>query len=160
MSKFQYAILGLGLLCTSPFAQASDRDVQIRSLHFDSGLIELHNFGVTDEPLDGWIFCSHDENEVFLYTNGLNLNGVIIEAGTSLFVHFNNDAPLADPDRINRSDLGPFATPFDSFGAYSLSLYINSNFASGAAMADHLQWSFDGLDNATADERSDEAFVG
>ncbi|MCZ6835727.1 MAG: PQQ-dependent sugar dehydrogenase [Planctomycetota bacterium] len=160
MCKLQCATVFMRLLLTPSLVLAADRDVQIRSIHFDPGLIELFNYGETDEPLDGWVLCSHDENEAFVYTNPMSFIGVTIEAGSSLFIHFNNDAPVGDPDRINRSVLGPFATPLDALGAYSLSLYVNTIFTDGANIADHLQWSLDGLDNAMADKRSDEAVAG
>ena len=54
---------------------------------------------------------------------------------------------------------GNFALPLDagaSGDAYALGLYINSGFGAGANIADHIQFSFGGADNFTADERSDE----
>ena len=103
--------------------------------------------------------CTHDENQSFQYSGSSGLNGVTVEAGTSFYIHFNNDAAV-DADHINRSSIGGgWATPLDS-GAYGMGLYINGSFGSGAALADHVQWSHGGVDNTRADERSDEAQAG
>ena len=90
------------------------------------------------------------------------MNGKSIAPHEALFIHFNNDAPPGDPKRINRSSLGgSFATPLDVNGSYGLSLYFPPvDFANGATMADHIQWSYLGLDDPFADERSDEAEAG
>jgi hypothetical protein len=82
---------------------------------------------------------------------------------TIISIHLNNDALATDPTQFNASDLGTFA-PFE-VDAYALSLYFpNSSgfvpFSDGNFMADHLQWSLGGIDNTTADERSDEAEAG
>lgn len=140
-------------------AAAAPRDVQIRAINFSSGLITLYNFGATDEPLDGYAFCTHDENEIRRYSNLAGFNGRTIEAGSYLFIHFNNNAPN-DPDHINRSTLGLFATPLDN-GAYGMGLYFPPVvFADGATIADYLQWSLNGIGDSSADERADEAQDG
>lgn len=134
------------------------RDVQFVSVDFVTGVIELFNFGPVDIPLDGWRFCSHDFSAGLRYTSSSGLNGVTIEAGTSLFVHFNNDAPGADPDRINRSSLGSFATPLDS-DAYGIQIYYPnaSNFVSfgdGSLIADHVQWNISGQGAGSSEIRT------
>ncbi len=140
-------------------AAAAPRDVQIRSIDLRSQVVELFNFGDTDEPLAGYRFCTHDENEIRQYSLSTGLNGLTIEAGTSLFIHFNNDAP-GGSDTVNRSALGEFALPLDA-GPYGMQLYFPPvNFFDGNTIADHLQWSVSGLDDVTADERSDEAQNG
>jgi hypothetical protein len=139
---------------------AAARDVQIRVVDFSTGIIELFNFGTTDELLDGYRFCTHNSTMIFLYSSRAGFNGFTVEAGTSLFVHFNNDSP-GGPDHINRSTLGgQFATPLDP-NAFSMSLFFPPlDFNNGNTMADHLQWSIGGIDDTTADERSDEAQSG
>lgn len=75
-----------------------------------------------------------------------------------LFIHLNNDANGA-AGRIDRPS-GAWALPLDQ-DAYGLQLYFTPvSFGNGATIADHLQWSLGGVDNATADERSDEAENG
>ena len=142
---------------------AVPRDVQIRSINFQTGQIELFNFGDQQEGLDGWRFCTHDTDQRLQYSAISGLNGVSIASGESFFIHFNNDAP-AEPNRINRSGAGGiggfFATPLDQ-GAYGIGLYFAPvSFGSGSTIADHLQWSLGGMDDDSADERSDEAQFG
>jgi len=150
-------LFGCGLAASS--AAAAPRDVQIRSIHFATGVIELHNYGAASEALSGWSFCTHDENQIRLYTNPGGFSGVVVAPGASLFVHFANDAPPL-PEHVNRSSLGLFATPLDN-GAYSMQLYFAPvNFEDGNTIADHLQWSPGGADHTVADERSDEAVAG
>ncbi|MEM9481003.1 MAG: hypothetical protein AAGA58_15225 [Verrucomicrobiota bacterium] len=138
------------------------RDVQIRSVDFDNGIVELYNFGPSAVDLDGWRFCTHDENEDRRYSSSSGLNGETIEAGTSLFIYFNNDAPGGgDSDNLNRSSLGNFALPLDTTGAYAMQLYFPPiSFGNGATIADNLQWSLNGLDNTSADFRSGAAQSG
>ena len=148
-----------GLAVVAWPASGADRDVQIRSIDFETGVVELFNFGDVDENLSGWRFCTHDNDQFRQYSGSSGLNGVVIESRTSLFIHFNNDGPSGSDD-IDRAELGGFfATPLDS-DAYGMGLYINGDFGSGFAIADHLQWSIDGQDNSNADERSDEAEKG
>ena len=84
----------------------AERHVQFRSVNFQTGVIELFNFDSADIDLSGWRLCSHDFDERRRYTSPVGLSGVTIEAGTSLFVHLNDDAPAGDADAINRSALG------------------------------------------------------
>ena len=94
-------------------AAPSVRDVQIKTVDFVTGIMELHNFGPGGQGLDGWQFCTHDENQIKQYSGLTGLNGVSIEAGTSLFIHFNNDAPVV-ANHINRSSIGgSWAEPLD-----------------------------------------------
>ncbi len=152
-------LLALVSLAAAGPAAGAPRDVQIRSIDLQSSVVELFNFGDTDQPLAGYQFCTADENEIFQYSLAAGLYGFTIEARTSLFVHFNNDAP-GGPDTVNRSALGAFALPLDA-GPYGMQLYFPPvNFFDGSTIADHLQWSVGGVDDATADERSDEAQIG
>lgn len=148
-------------------AAAAPRDVQVRSINLATDVIELFNCGATDQSLLNWRTCSHDEDQIRRYSG--NFPDITVEAGTSFFIHFANDAPIADPDRINRLDLGgTWATPLDVTGAYALGFYfpdgdgvVNlADFANGSLIADHLQWSLGGADDTTADDRSDEAQTG
>ena len=92
------------------------------------------------------------------YSLSTGLNGITIENDTSLFIHFNNDAPV-DPDRLNIISLGAFAAPLDQ-GPYGMQLYFQTPFGDGNNIADHLQWNLGGADDLSADERSDEAQAG
>ncbi|MEM1331473.1 MAG: GC-type dockerin domain-anchored protein [Planctomycetota bacterium] len=138
------------------------RSVQIRSIDFQNGLIELFNFADADLDLSGWRFCSHDFDQARRYTGSAGLNGVTIEARTSVFIHFNNDAPAGDVDRLNRSDLGgAFATPLDA-NAYGLQFYFpgsngSVSFGNSTLIADHLQWNLDGAGVGSAETRTGQA---
>lgn len=137
---------------------AAARDVQIVDIDFESEVVELFNFGTTSEDLSDWRFCSHDDNEIRRYSSTTGLSGVVLGANESLFIHYANNAP-AEPGHINRPS-GNFALPLDR-GPYALGLYFDPvNFSNGNTIADYVQWSVDGVDNATADERSDEAEAG
>lgn len=137
------------------------RDVQIRSIDFDAGIIEMYNYGAVDQDLSGWRACSHDFDQVRLYSGASGFNGVTIEAGTSIFIYFNDDAP-ADPDSLNRSSLGGgFATPLDR-DAYGLQMYFPSesgsvSFGNSSLIADHLQWNIDGMGTGGSEFRTNQA---
>ena len=135
-----------------------DRFVQIRSVNLTTSVLELFNSGTSSQSLAGWRFCTHDEDSVRRYSSTTGLNSVTLASGDSLFVHFNNDADSADAQAINVSTIGgAFAQPLDADGAYGAQIYFQTPFGVGANIADHLQFSLDGLDDQTADERSDEA---
>jgi len=151
------------LLSVAAGAAAEPRDVQIRSVDFETGVIELHNFGDTDESLQFWRWCSADEDEIQLYTAFGGLLGVTIEAGTSILFYSNDDAPGGgDADNINFAQMGGnWALPFDAEGAYGLNMYFPPvDFDNGDTMASHVQWSEGGEDDPFADERADEAEAG
>lgn len=137
---------------------AAERDIQFRSVDFTTEIIELHNFGTTDQPLDGWRFCSHsDDDGEFRYTAIGGLNGVTIEAGTSLFIHVGNNGPQ-DSDNLDISQLGGlFASTLDQ-DAYSINLYWPNggtlSFGQPLDMVDHIQWNIGGVDSGSADARS------
>ena len=164
--KLQYPIsFALSFLLFSSSAQAGaaldPREIQIKSIDFETGVVELFNFGISAQPLDGFRFCTQDDNETLRYTASTGFNGNTIQAGASFFIHYNNDAPGGALNAINRSTLGgTMALPLDN-NAHALSLYFPPvNFGNGNTMADHVQWNINGADNATADERSDEAEAG
>ena len=137
------------------------RNVQFRTIDLSNSVAELRNFGSTDQNLTGWRFCTHDEGEVRQYSATGGLSGRILAAGESLFVHFNNDADAAAADQINVSSIGgSFAQPLDANGAYGIQIYFQTPFGVGANIADHLQFSEFGLDDTSADDRSDEAQIG
>ncbi len=136
-----------------------ERFVQIRSIDFETRVIEVRNFGDEDEDLSGWRFCSHDENEDRQYSAAGGLNGMILLAGDSMFIHFNNDA--SEPGEINIGTIGgDFSQPLDTDGAYAIQFYHQTPFGNGNNIADHVQFSRFGADNNSADERSDEAQIG
>ncbi|MEL6907714.1 MAG: lamin tail domain-containing protein, partial [Planctomycetota bacterium] len=127
-------------------AQA-ERSVQLRSADFEAGWIELFNFGTTDVALDGWRLGSADADET-LFTATAGLNGLTIEAGTSLFIHANDDAPAADPDRVDASVVGGLASPLAADG-YRLALFdltggLTLDPADGTQLADYIQWATGG----------------
>ncbi len=137
------------------------RAVQFRSVDFVNSVIEVHNFGEVAQSLNGWRFCSHDENQQRQYTTATGLNGMSLGAGESMFIHFNNDADPAEANQINRTSIpGSFALPLDINGAYAIQFYFQTPFAAGANIADHIQMSLNGVDNVSADDRSDEAQAG
>ena len=142
------------LSCSSATAQIVNpvREVQIRTVDLVNQTVEVHNFGTTDQPLDGWRFCTHNESAERRYSSSAALNGVVLAAGESMFLMYNNDASAAN--QFNISSLGNFATPLDAEGAYAIQFYINSSFGSATSIADHLQFSADGLDDSRADARS------
>lgn len=135
------------------------RDIQFKSINFVTSVVEMHNYGTASQSLAGWRFCTHDENQIRRYSSTTGLNAVSIAPGESLFIHYLNDAPGGDSAHLNRSALGNFATPLDS-DAYGIQIYFRTPFGAGANIADHLQWSIDGIDDLSADERSDEAEAG
>lgn len=154
------ALTALFLFAQTAMAQivTPERFVQIRSIDLTTSVLELFNSGTESQSLAGWRFCTHDEDQVRRYSSSTGLNGVTLAGGESLYVHFNNDADPANAQAINISTIGGgFALPLDAAGAYGAQIYINSSFGSGASIADHIQFSIDGLDNTSADDRSDEA---
>ncbi len=148
------ATLLLAVLSLSPLA-AQNRAIQIREVNLATSVLELHNFGNVDISLNGWRFCSHDEDQDRRYSGSSGLNGRTLAVGESLFFHFLNDAPAGDATAINISSLGgSFALPLDR-GPYAIEIYLRSPFGIAANIADHLQWNIDGIDNTRADFRSD-----
>ncbi|HED54164.1 MAG TPA: hypothetical protein ENJ00_08180 [Phycisphaerales bacterium] len=141
-------------------ASATPREVQIRSIDFENSIVEIFSFSSETEDLTGWRLCTHDDDQVRQYTSPMAPR--TISPGQSIYLYWNNDAPGGDPDRINIADLGGFfAGPLDR-GPFSIGLYFPGHdgivmFSDPFDMIDSIQWSIDGLDNNSADERSDEA---
>jgi hypothetical protein len=137
---------------------AAESDIQFSSIDFTTSVVELHNFGATDQLLDGWRLCSHsDDNGEFNYTSVSGLDDFTIEAGTSMFLWIDNNGP-DDSNNIDIEDLaGNFASDLDQ-DAYSIGLYWpdggSVQFGVSDDLADHLQWNLDGVDNSQADARS------
>ncbi len=137
-------------------ATAAPRDVQITNVDLTTGIITLHNFGATDEVMNGWRFCSHDTSFVRQYSSVSGFNGKNIGAGTDFFVHWNNGGPN-DADNINASNLGGSSADIND-SAFAVQLYFAPvNFSNPTTMADAIQWSIGGVNNTVADDRSDEA---
>ncbi|MEQ9616560.1 MAG: hypothetical protein RLN60_00840 [Phycisphaerales bacterium] len=150
-----------GFASVTCVASAAPRDVQFKSVDFETNVIELHNFGDSAEALDGFRACSHDDDQIRQYSTLTSFNGLSIAAGESLFIHFNNDSAMVmdGEQRIDIAGRGNFAGPFDR-GPYSIQIYFPPvAFGNGATMADIVQWSIDGVDNSIADERADEAQI-
>lgn len=147
------------LVADPALSDLNERGVQISHVQFDTQVVTLKNFGGVEEPLDGWRFCTHDEDSVRRYSGSTGLNGVTLAPGETLDIHFLNDA--IDASDINISTIGgAFATPLDQ-DAYGMQIYFDPvSFGNGNTIADHLQWSLDGIDDVSADERSDEAEAG
>ena len=155
LSLFSSCLL---LACASSSLTAAPRDVQFRSVDFESSIVELHNFGEDTESLDEWRFCTHNENQMRRYSSASGLNGLSLAPGESLFVHYLGDAPADEANRINIP--GSFALPLDR-GPYGIQIYFPPiSFGNGGTIADHVQWSIDGVGNTSAAERSDEAQSG
>ena len=145
-------------LTGSNLALAGPRDVQITEVNLETGVVELQNLGTATESLNGWRFCSHNTSLVRRYSATPGLNGISLAPGESLFVHFNNDASASD--EINISTIGGNFADLE-VEAYGLQIYFPPiSFGNGNSIADHLQWSLNGADNVTADDRSDEAQNG
>jgi len=162
LTRFSLSVVCAGILSlvSSNDAAADNRDVQIRSIDFNASTLELHNFGITDIDLSGWRFCSHDLDQQRVYSSSTGLNGVLIEAGTSITIYFNNDAPPG-VDNINRSQLVGFAQPLDQ-DAYGIQMYFpgTSGFVSfndNSLIADHVQWNVLGATVGTAEARTAQA---
>ncbi|MCA9302715.1 MAG: hypothetical protein KC996_01185 [Phycisphaerales bacterium] len=140
-------------------ASADERDIQITSVAPQDAVIQLTNLGLDPIPLDGFRFCTQSTTQVLRYTSSTGLNGVTLNPNDSIYIHQNNDAP-ADPAHMNASDLGGVFATMD-LEAYAISFYFpidgSLNFNNPANMADHMQFSRMGLNNFTADERTDEA---
>ena len=152
------AVVLAASLSLSISANAAPRDVQITNVDFDSGVVELRNLGATTESLSGWRFCSHNTSFVRRYSGSAGLNGISLAPDESLFIHYNNDASQAN--EINISTIGGNFAPLER-DAYGLQIYFSPvSFGNGNTIADHLQWSLNGVDNTTADDRSDEAEAG
>lgn len=154
-TKMIWVVLTTILLSYSPAtAQIVNpvRNVQIRTIDLVNQTVEVRNFGTTDQPLDGWRLCTHDESEERRYSSTAAFNGVVLSAGESIFVMYNNDASAAN--EFNISALGSFALPLDAEGAYGIQFYFQTPFGVGANIADHLQFSLGGLDDSSADARS------
>ncbi len=139
---------------------ANERMVQYASVDLTNAVVELHNYGDSTMPLDGWRICTHNSVMQFRYSAASGLNGVTLQPGESLFIYWNDDAP-ADPHNINRSDIGGFfALPLDQ-NAFSLELFWPNggllSFGSIDDMVDHMQWSVGGVSDAGADARSQQA---
>ncbi len=157
-------IAAAAALSLASLALGAERDIQIRSVDFETGVFELHNCGAETIDLSQWRFCTHDEDQVRRYTAETGLVGVSIAPGGSFFIHTNNDA--AGANTINVSALGgTFAAPMDPLGAFAIGLFFPDgdgvvgfpDFGNPAQYGDHIQWSQGGADDLTADERSDEA---
>ena len=154
-AKMIGVVLTATLLSYSPVTAqivTPERQIQIRTIDLDNQTIEVHNFGTTDQALNGWRFCTHNESVERRYSSTTGFNGVVLAAGESLFIMYNNDASAAN--EINISSLGSFATPMDAEGAYAIQLYFQTPFGAGANIADHLQFSLNGDDDSRADARS------
>ena len=158
-------LLALLPLAVASHALAAPRDVQIRSVNFATDVIEIHNFGAAAEDIGMYQFCTHDTDQVRRYSFPF-VPGTMLPAGGSIFIHWRDDAPF-DPAHFNRSDIGgnwavagAGSNEIDP-GAFGLGLYFPPvNFSNGNQIADHLQLSLNGDDNASADARTTEAVNG
>ena len=137
------------------------RGMQIANADFSAQVIEIANLSCNSIDLSGWRFCSHDFDQIQQYTSPSGLNGIGLDPGQSIFVHFNDDAPANDSNRINRSDLGNFALPLDQ-DAYAIQFFAPDEngqvqFGDSSLIADHIQWNSVGSDVGSAIIRSQQA---
>jgi hypothetical protein len=144
--------------------QPAKQNIQFTSLDLAAGIIEISNLGSEAQALDGWSICGSNEVTIQIYTGDGGLNGISVAAGASLFLHAQNDAPAA-PDHLNLSTLGGDTLPSLDPGPYGLGLYFPGaggfiDFDNGLLVADYLQWSVDGVNDALAGNRGDEAVTG
>lgn len=146
---------------TAAVSAGGVRQVQITEVDTANAVVTVTNLGSTPQPLDGWRFCSADNDEQLRYSLAGGLNGRTLAPGEQLFVHWNNDAP-ADPSRINISSLGGFSAQPMGNGPFGLAFYFTTPFGNGNNIADYVQWtdSASNAGNAVADARADEAFDG
>ena len=116
-------------------------EIQFKSVDFQNNVVELFNFGNSQVGLDGWHFCTHDENQIRQYSSPSGLNGITLAAGASLFIYWDNNAPVEDTNNINLISIGGggFAIPFDR-GPFGMQLYINSSFGNGASIVELPLW--------------------
>lgn len=135
------------------------RDVQFRSIDLTTNVMEIHNFGAGAMSLAGWRFCSHSNAQTRRYTNAAALNAVTLNPGESMFIYLNNDSP-GGALNFNATAIGTFANNFGQ-GPYAIALFWPNggsiSFASIEDMVDHIQWNVNGITNAVADERSQQA---
>ncbi len=154
------AIVSVAVLAAAGLAE--DRDVQFRGMNFNTGVLQISNYGNDSVDLSGWRFCTQDDDQRLQYTDPGALKGVILDQTESIYIHFNDDA--ADPGHFNHSDMGRWSTPVDN-DLHSIALFHPNKdgavvFGDGTLMSDFVQWSIDGEDDDIADERSDEAVKG
>jgi len=151
---------------------AGVRDVQIVSVDFATQVVTLKNLGAGAQPLDGYRLCASTHILIGEYTSVAGFNGVTLQPGVELAIHFLDDAPVGDPNAIDLVSLGGdfdgfSALPLDQ-NAYGLALYwrapSNFDFSNGLNQADYIQWSNiadpNDLGNLTASFRADEAVFG
>ncbi|MBL4591331.1 MAG: hypothetical protein JKY96_05160 [Phycisphaerales bacterium] len=158
--RMQTTAMSITLAALTAGAFGADRDIQITSVALDTAVIQLSNLGTGTIGLNGWRFCTHSTTERFRYSSSSGLNGVSIDPSNSLFIYLNNDAP-AIANHLNASSLGGTFASFDLM-AYAISFYSpGSNgivsFGDPTDMADHVQFSLNGINDLNADERTDEA---
>lgn len=136
------------------------RTVQIRSVDFTTGVLEFYNFGTVDVSLSKWTMCTSNQFAVGGYSATNGFTGKTIEAGTSFYLHYNDDCP-GGPDCLNITDTGGwYATPL-SPAAYGIGLYYSpGGFQNGFGQADYVQWNYDGAVNFHANFRAEEAVDG
>lgn len=145
-------------------SQAAERDVQFILIIPESQQIIIDNTGTEPIDLSGWRICSHNTSVVRRYTDPSGFDGVTIEPNVNLVIHLLDDAPAGLDNHINKSDLGGNFAEFE-FDAFAMGFYFpgsngSVSFGNGDLIADHIQWSLFGLNNFTADDRTDEAVAG
>lgn len=143
-------------------AMGAPRDVQIVSVDTVSRVFTVTNTGEETTSLAGWRFCSHNSSQVRRYTSPIGLVNLELAPHARITIHLNNDADAGNSSQVNATEIGTFAD-FE-LGAFAIGLYFPDGtitpFGDGNFLADHIQWSIGGVDNANADERSDEAEAG
>lgn len=135
-----------------------ERGIQVRSADFGCGVLEIFNFNDVDVDLSGWTLLTEDFNQFQQKSAANGLDGVVIEAQTSIFVHYNDDAPAGDPDRLNRSEIGGnFALPFEPKVYVVQLLAPKPSESLPYALADHIQWKIVGQGKGVAGTKTSQA---
>lgn len=146
-------VAGALSLALASGGQGAVRDIQIVKVDLSTAVVTLQNVGAFPQPIDGFRFCTADENEFFRYTAAGGFNGTTLGPGETLDVHWNNDAPGG---AVNVASLGGFvAAPLDA-GPYGLAIYWTSPFELVDSMADYMQFTDSLINpgNGTADARA------
>ena len=138
-------------------ATVEQRGVQVRSVDFTTGQVELYNYGLGTPgavDLSGWRLCTHDSSVVRRYTSSTGLNGISLGVGKSLVIDFSNtiNDEIVDGNVFRKvSSLGGTAATLNR-AEFIFGIYVATPFSDGDNIADHLQWSTDGVDVDAPDD--------
>ncbi len=149
-ATFSLAICLLFVGLTDASAENNFQHLRISLVDFRNPTIRISNISSEAVQLDGLRICTSDENEIRRYTSASAFNGRVLQPSRGVRVLFNNDADK--PDEVNISDLGDFAQPLDTDGAYAIQLFYRSPLDNTDKIVGYLQFSLGGVHNDSADE--------